>query len=118
MVLVESPLTPVPSVEQAASRSKPKAAVPAAAPASKRFGHSDTVQQPGKVCGSMTSSVPREFTHFDAAKAEEARQKAEEARQQAEARAAANEDAMSSQALGSAYGSTLRSGPVDVHELD
>ena len=117
-MLVESPLTSVPSIEQAATSSKPKGAVPAAAPASKRFSHSDTVQQPGKVCGSMTSSVPREFTHFDAAKAEEARQTADVARQQAEARAAANEDAMASQVVGSAYGSTPRSGSVDVHELD
>ena len=113
VVLVESAKTPIPEMEPVAEKKSFPATGAAAKPATppRRFDHSDTLQEPGKVYGAMTSSVAKEFTLFDA-------ERAEEARQNEAAAALAREEALTSQARGSSYGNAPRAAPVDVHELD
>ena len=114
VVLVESPKTPVPGEDSEEDLKKLFPTTSATAKGStpaKRFDHSDTVQEAGKVYGAMSSSVSKEFKVFDA-------QRAEEERQKEAVVARAREEALTSQARGSAYGAAPRAASVDVHELD
>ncbi|KAL1524282.1 hypothetical protein AB1Y20_019185 [Prymnesium parvum] len=102
LVLVQSAEVPVGGPD--ARSSAPRAS------AERKFDHSDTVQQPGKVYSSMSAAVPREFKLFDAQKAEVERQAAvETARPQSEGCVA--HEASSTRHV-------PRRTPVDVHELD
>ena len=113
VVLVESPDSPVPSNEEPPATTRSGGLNPVGTLPSRRFKHSDTVQEPGKVCGSLSSAVAKEFTIFDA--------EVEAERREAEERAAGC-DAATTESVSICKGTSFRFAPrmasVDVHELD